>query len=156
VLEYVAELARQDDYARGSALIDAGYGLAEAKLVRGGLSGGLGYEVLGGDGRYAFQTPFATLHAFNGWADRFLTTPVNGLRDAYATFGAPLGKAKLAIAYHGYDADHGSAHYGTELDASVSYAFAKHYTVLAKVADYHADRFSRDERKAWLSFEAKF
>ena len=42
------------------------------------LSAGLGWEVLGGDEDEpgeAFRTPLATLHAFNGWADQFLTTP---------------------------------------------------------------------------------
>jgi hypothetical protein len=27
------------------------------------------------------QTPMATLHKFDGWADLFLTTPANGLGD---------------------------------------------------------------------------
>ncbi|MCH7821975.1 MAG: hypothetical protein IIA07_08160 [Proteobacteria bacterium] len=31
---------------------------------------GVGYENLGGDGAYGFQTPLATGHAFNGWADQ--------------------------------------------------------------------------------------
>src|SRR3546814_19210362 len=50
-----------------------------------------GYELLGSDGGatgiaggFAFQTPFATLHKFNGWADKFLTTPGTGIQDYYA------------------------------------------------------------------------
>src|SRR3546814_8896470 len=40
------------------------------------------YEVLGSDaGVFAFQTPLATLHKFQGWADLFLTTPSAGVRD---------------------------------------------------------------------------
>ena len=30
------------------------------------------------------QTPLATLHKFDGWADLFLTTPNKGLQDLYA------------------------------------------------------------------------
>ena len=30
----------------------------------------------------AFNTPLATLHKFNGWADKFLTTPADGLTDS--------------------------------------------------------------------------
>ena len=41
----------------------------------------LGFERLEGNGTVALQTPLATLHAFNGWADKFLSTPANGLRD---------------------------------------------------------------------------
>jgi hypothetical protein len=33
----------------------------------------------------------ASLHAFNGWADMFLTTPATGLRDYYATVGTGFG-----------------------------------------------------------------
>ena len=43
----------------------------------------LGFEVLEGDGTTAFQTPLATLHAFQGWADQFLVTPGAGVDDAW-------------------------------------------------------------------------
>ena len=52
-----------------------------------------------GDGRERWhrpdgqlQTPLATLHAFNGWADMFLTTPANGLQDLYfrASYTLPM------------------------------------------------------------------
>ena len=45
----------------------------------------LGYEVLEGSGTAgeSFQTPLATLHKFNGWADQFLLTPGTGLQDTY-------------------------------------------------------------------------
>ena len=49
--------------------------------------------MLGGDngsGNRAFQTPLATKHAFQGWADQFLTTPADGIEDAYLGVTAPL------------------------------------------------------------------
>src|SRR3546814_16312215 len=67
-----------------------------------------GYELLGSDGGatgiaggFAFQTPFATLHKFNGWATKFLTTPGPGIPDYYA--GGPytvptFGKAGPLVA----------------------------------------------------------
>src|SRR3546814_3361296 len=45
-----------------------------------------------GNGVVAFQTPLATLHAFNGWADRFLSTPGNGLEDIYVGVGGKHGQ----------------------------------------------------------------
>lgn len=46
----------------------------------------LGWEALGGDddaqGK-ALRTPLASPHGFNGWADRFLTTPDAGLDVLY-------------------------------------------------------------------------
>ena len=45
-----------------------------------------GYELLGSDdGKVAFNTPLATKHKFNGWADKFLGTPKEGLEDVYLT-----------------------------------------------------------------------
>ncbi|MEI8045213.1 MAG: hypothetical protein WCL11_27625, partial [Verrucomicrobiota bacterium] len=54
------------------------------------LSGLVGYEVLEGNGTIGFATPLATLHAFNGWADMFLSTPANGLKDFYLKAGYSL------------------------------------------------------------------
>ena len=41
----------------------------------------------------SFQTPLATGFKFQGWADKFLTTPPNGVRDLYA--GAGYGWKKV-------------------------------------------------------------
>ena len=42
-----------------------------------------GYEVLGADNGVGFATPLATGHKFQGWADKFLTTPGDGIEDVY-------------------------------------------------------------------------
>jgi hypothetical protein len=34
---------------------------------------------MSGDGVIGFSTPLATLHKFQGWVDKFLTTPANGI-----------------------------------------------------------------------------
>jgi hypothetical protein len=86
---------------------------------------GGGYEVLGADKGVAltsFQTPLATGFKFQGWADKFLTTPPNGVRDLMAasvTAGRRSGplKARLVQAvYHRFDSDRLSQHYGNEID----------------------------------------
>ncbi len=46
--------------------------------------------MLEGNGAIGFATPLATLHIFNGWADLFLTTPANGLKDLYFQAGYSL------------------------------------------------------------------
>ncbi len=155
------ECAWQDDYADGAAAIDARYHLAEGGLVWRGLTGKLGWERLGGNGSYAFQTPFATLHAFNGWADKFLTTPVNGLDDTYLSLGGPLArsgwaaKATWNLAYHDYRADRGDADYGREWDASLAFPVATGLTAMIKFADYQSDGFARDTNKVWVQLEWK-
>lgn len=48
------------------------------------------------------------LHAFNGWADRFLTTPANGLEDT----NLKLLGTKLAVAAHDFKAEAPDEDYG--------------------------------------------
>lgn len=148
-----AEVAWQSEYAGAAPRRAAAYQWLEAGLLHRGHSFRAGWERLGGDGRHAFQTPFASLHAFNGWADKFLTTPVNGLEDRYLGWSRSFGRIGAAVAWHDYRSDRGQWHYGSEWDASLSWVFAPRWTALAKMADYRADAYARDTRKLWLSAE---
>lgn len=155
-LVYAIEYAKQSQWRDGAAIIDADYSLIEIGAAHGAFTGKLGREVLGGNGHYAFQTPFASLHPFNGWADKFLTTPLNGLVDTYVAINGPLGSTQWLVAYHRFDADQGSANYGDEWDMSLSYPFKQRFTALAKVARYTSDSFARDTDKFWLSLEYRY
>lgn len=148
-----AEYAKQDAYADGAAAIDAHYLFLEGGLVWKSNTFKAGWEQLGGNGNYGFATPFATLHAFNGWADKFLNTPVDGLDDAYLSWNRKFGKTTAVAAWHDYQSDAGSRHYGSEWNVSLAYAFNKHWAGLLKLADYQADTFARDTRKLWVSVE---
>ena len=156
---WTLEGATQGDHADNPRDVDVDYWLAEGALTRSGITGKLGWEHLGGDGSSAFQTPLATLHAFNGWADKFTTTPGNGLEDRYASVGGKFGTGKLqdklvwTVAWHDYAADRGGASYGTELDASLGFPLPGGLSGLVKVADYRSGGFARDTRKAWLQVE---
>ena len=119
---------------------------------------GLGYEVLGSDGTVGFATPLATLHAFQGWADKFLATPAAGIEDSYVRLNFPFGKrgrftsiAAVAV-FHDYDADFGSAHFGEELNLQFV-ARTERMTLTAKYADYRADELFTDTEKMWLSVD---
>ncbi len=83
----------------------------------------IGAEVLGGDtlpGK-SFRTPLATLHKFQGWADKFLTTPAAGIEDQYLKFGYKKGAAGFHVMYHRFEAEAVTMDYGSELDLSLSY-----------------------------------
>lgn len=161
-LNYIASYARQSDYARNPVDYTASYYLGELTLDWAALHFGGGYEVLGSGGILAFQTPLSTLHKFNGWADKFLVTPADGLRDAYAVAGyswkkaGPFDAIAVVGSYHRFDSDrniNGSGqHYGDEIDLQAS-AWRGRTTLLIKYADYRADRFAVDTRKLWLSVE---
>jgi len=149
---YTLEYAEQSDYADNPTSFSAtylfgelGYKLAEKVKVF------IAYESLGSDGgTVAFQTPLATKHAFNGWADKFLTTPATGLNDAYVKVAGNVGGVKLVGVYHDFTADEGSADYGTELDLLAVKKFNKTFSGLIKYADYSADTFSQDTSKIWF------
>lgn len=147
------EYANQNDYANGSDIIDADYVLLEGGIVWKANTFKAGYEQLSGNGLYGFTTPFATLHAFNGWADRFLTTPVNGLEDSYLGWNRKFGKLTANIVWHDFQSDRLNIHYGQEWDASLAWAFSPHWNAMLKHADYQAYDIGFDVRKTWLSVE---
>ena len=119
-------------------------------------------ETLSGDGTDAFQTKWATLHKFNGWADQFLgSTPANGLVDtSLAAVYKAKGFGKLAAFYHTFDADTGSTDYGSELDVVYTNKIpaVKGLSYLLKYADFSADANGGkvDTTKVWASLTYKF
>ncbi|MFZ4763219.1 MAG: alginate export family protein [Alphaproteobacteria bacterium] len=164
-LLYAAEAANQKDYGHNSSSFSSNYYLLEPAIAWNGFTVKLGYEVLEGDGiaSHAFQTPIATLHAFNGWADKFLTTPANGLEDRYVSlaYKVPFGDewlkgTDIVVAYHDFQANHTNTNYGTEWNASVQQTFNDHYTVGIKFDDYNADKLFTDTQKIILTLQVKY
>ena len=89
---YSLAYAQQAEAGANAADLDSDYGLVEGGLTFAKFGVGLGVELLGSDGVVGFATPLATLHAFQGWADKFLATPAAGIEDRYVRFNYPFGK----------------------------------------------------------------
>lgn len=148
---YEAEWARQTDGGDNPEKIDAGY---LHLVLGGGIAAGtvrVGYEVLEGspeDG--AFRTPLATLHAWNGWADKFLVTPITGLEDLYVTLSGKAGAVGWIASWHDFSAESSGVGYGTELDLQATYRTGWDQVFGIKGALYDADAFSSDTEKIWL------
>lgn len=159
---YALEYAKQTDIADSPKTVGADYYLAEAGVTLPNLgllktpAIKLGYEVLGGNGVYGFQTPLATLHAFQGWADMFLNTPANGIEDSYVATSATVEKASLQLIWHDYRSDAKGKHYGSEWNAQIVRPIVENFTVGLKYADYNAKEFAVNTRKTWVSFDYKF
>ena len=158
-LALAASYATQADWKDNPNDYKADYWLADATLSLGKLDLNAAYEILGADtgtANTSFQTPLATLHKFQGWADKFLTTPANGIRDLQGGASYALGKisvfgpVKLVTAYHQFDSDIGSINYGHEWDAQIVMKPRPDTTIIAKFADYKADTFSTDTQKIWI------
>ncbi|MHA4836571.1 alginate export family protein [Sphingopyxis sp. MSC1_008] len=160
-LAYQLSYARQSDWHRNPSNYGADYYLADVAVDFGGPRVGVGYEILGADDGAAFtsfQTPLATGFKFQGWADKFLTTPPDGVRDLYASAGwgwkgvGPLQAVTLQAAYHDYRSDRASRSYGNEINLLASAKLGK-VTAAARYAHYNADTFATDTDKFWLQLD---
>jgi Alginate export len=158
-LPFQLSYATQSDHGDFPTDYRADYWQVEVGVARGPYSLKLGRETLEGDAsrpNRRFQTPLATLHIFQGWADKFLTTPPQGVEDTYVSVAARIRAANCQLAWHDYRAEAVDRGYGTEWNASVSFTFAKQYELLFKLANYRADGFGTDTTKLWLMATATF
>ena len=153
---YNLEYATQSDGGENPTTYSADYILLEGVANLGQFNTKLGYELLGSDdGTVGFATPLATLHAFQGWADRFLDTPAKGIKDIYLAVGTSVSDVQLQVVYHQLASDADNLDYGNEVDAVASKKFGM-VTYTAKVADYQSDEFGSDTTKFWLMAEMNF
>lgn len=161
-IAYTLEYAHQTDYKDNPADFSANYFTGELFLSATGFTGGVAYEKLGSDNGVAFQTPLATLHKFNGWADLFLTTPATGLQDfnvslTYRVPGeGPLAGTLFKAIYHDFSSDVGDLDYGDEWGFLVSKKLNKTFTASAKAAFYNADQFATNTTRFWFTIGATF
>jgi hypothetical protein len=160
-LGYTAEYARQKDSANNPVDYSANYYRLDFSATFGKITPYIGYESLGGDDTRLgamFRTPLATLHAFNGWADKFLVTPPAGLNDLFLGLKGKAGTWNWNVLYHDFEAESGKQNFGKELDASIARKFAKHYGVLFKAAwfDGSSSSIYTDTTKLWVQLTANF
>ncbi len=161
---YTAEWGTQSNYAS-----NPNHYQADRINLMGGLSafdftlqGAM--EQLDGNGvNKTFNTPLGTNHAFQGWAD-VIKNPINasapvaaalgkGIRDVFATASYKMLNDSLLLTgiYHDFYDDTGSVRFGSEWDFSLQKKFGKHYTLLAKYANFNSDYNAfTDTQKIWL------
>jgi len=148
-----AAYAWQSDAGDSQLEYDADYYLLEGKVSLHGVTAQLGYEVLGSDNGVGFNTPLATLHKFQGWADKFLATPGDGIEDLYVGVSGGWGPVKLAAVWHDFQAEQGSTDYGSEIDLSATWPIDKMLSLQLKYANFNTDDSAmyQDTQKAWLT-----
>ncbi|MDG1418719.1 MAG: hypothetical protein P8J78_07500 [Maricaulis sp.] len=155
-LGYMVEYAHQSDYADNPSDMDLGMFRAEASIAQNGLSGAIGVQSLQGDGTRGFITPLATLHKFQGWADMFLATPSDGIRDLYLRGGyrfdePPFGTGMSAmVIYHNFETENGGNDLGSEIDAVFNVQLNEQVGLQAKAAFYDGPS-SNDRDKIWFA-----
>jgi hypothetical protein len=162
-LTYEAEAARQADYRNSSTSFDLAYVDLGVGLRAGPRWATLAVERLDGDGRRGFQTPLATLFAYQGWADVFLSTPASGVRDASLSGGMTVpwpreaSPLKLQAVAHDFTDDDGSRRLGRELDLLAALPINKLLSTELRAAFFDgAQPGFADRHKIWLTLEAKY
>jgi hypothetical protein len=162
---YRLEYADQSDHADNPSDFDAEYLHAYGGLKGEIWSAKVGVEELGADdnGGGAFRTPFATLHKFQGFADKFLTTAGGGqdVTDTYVSGNVTFLGATFAAFYHDYEEEDGSDDLGDEINLVAKRSFGEHFGGLIKYADYSSGDqgtgFANDDtEKLWLQLTANF
>ncbi len=162
---YTAEYAKQTDYSGGDARINAHYYK---------IGGGVGVDAFNirldqenlssNNGVYAFQTPFGTNHLFQGWVDKFLATPKDGIKDTFVTATYRLDDFLFFVDYHLINSDRdfvkstgGTGNkYGKEWNAAVTYNVNSNVVTKLEYgkfteSDQYAAARIRDTEKLWLT-----
>lgn len=138
---------------------------AEYYLVSGAFSHplfliGVGYEWFEGNditpGK-SFIAPLGDHHRFNGYSDRFRTTPNAGLTDLYFFATSNFWKVDVEAAYHRFHAEAQGIKYGDEVDLILNYAFLKHYKLNVGYANFSGkvQHGFGNSKRAWMSVTAE-
>ena len=159
-LLYTLEYTQQNRFKDGAIGLNASYSFIELGFSVKNFTLKGGYESLGGNGTYAFSTPLATLHAFNGWADIFLTTPTQGLIDQYVFFNFQSDSEKRPLTfravYHIFKSEMDNLDYGHELDLLAQIILRKGYLLFIKYAHYQTRGYAATTKKFWAGFQFNF
>ncbi len=152
---YTAEYAKQTDYADGDKRIDAHYYKIGGGVGIDAFNVRIDQELLSSNNSlYAFQTPFGTNHLFQGWVDKFLVTPRQGIQDTFVTVTYKYADILFFADYHVFKSDEnfntvgsGTAKngdkYGTEWNVAATYNWNKN--IMTK---FEYGKFSEDDNYA--------
>lgn len=164
---YNAEFAIQENVSKD---LDTEYLWLEGGVSVYGYTGKLGYEILGSDSNgtatASFETPYATVHKFAGWADVFAGASLFGdafggvgLVDTYASFATKKFGPKIVIAYHVFEPEESTSYdrFGDELDILIAKPVNKVFSVGAKAAKFNgrSDAPTGDKEVFWFWVQAK-
>ncbi len=146
----------------------SGYGDTSYQMLQLGAKNNLGTikiknEVLTSAGTNSFSSPLATLHIHQGWADKFLVTPQDGLINTSINASGMAGEVKCTFEYNYYRSDEGGGDFGNELGAAFSHTFDADsgrlagWTIGGKFTNFEklSDRY-RDTTKFWIWMQRNF
>ena len=80
----------------------------------------------------------ATLHAYQGWADKFLATPDSGIVDNFFTIEGKITGFTTLLVAHYYHSESSGFDYGNEYDLQITRKLGR-FNLGLKYANYSAD-----------------
>mgnify|MGYP003633800167 CR=1 FL=1 len=157
-VNYYAEYAHQVNGSGNPVSYNANYAHGTLSTdIWDGIKGTLGIEYLGSDNGVGYNFPLGTNHKFNGFADRFLATPVAGLNDLYASIGTKLDcGVNIAGIYHYFWDDGFDMSFGQEIDAVASKDLGNGFTILGKTAFFFGQNTQPDLTRASIEIDFKY
>jgi hypothetical protein len=174
-LAYNATYAEQSDYHGNTPNFDLAYWGGDVAATFDIYTVKASYESLEGDGTRGFTTPLATVHAFQGWSDAFVSPGgnksfVDGIEDANLTFNAkPRFKrtywfnTDVLLRYHDFNDQKTGADLGREWDVQLTAAINPKLSIQFKYADFKRETTvplgtaapPPSRTKGWISLEYK-
>jgi len=132
---YLATAAVQTDAGENTKDYEEYYFRGKVGVKNDLFNYGAGAEIMtadGNGGRFVF--PVGTNHAFNGFADAFLTTPYNGLQDYYAWAGGKFLGFNHTFSYHYFMTQRQSDDLGWEVNYVSARKIGEYTKVIFKAA----------------------
>jgi hypothetical protein len=174
-LAYNATYAEQSDYHGNTPNFDLAYWGGDVAATFDIYTVKASYESLEGDGTRGFTTPLATVHAFQGWSDAFVSPGgnksfVDGIEDANLTFNAkPRFKrtywfnTDVLLRYHDFNDQKTGADLGREWDVQLTAAINPKLSIQFKYADFKRETTvplgtaapPPSRTKGWITLEYK-
>ena len=150
-LAYDATWARQSDWRGRTTPFDLDYAEASVAGTFDIYTVKLGYEKLEGNGTRGFTTPLATTHAFQGWADAWVSPGgnksfVDGIEDLNLTLNLKprfkrtyVFNTDLIARYHDFNDQRTGADLAREWDLQATAAITPKLSVALKYADFQRE-----------------
>ncbi len=130
---------------------DLPYWHIQNTLGSGSQEWSLDYELLGAKNKTAFITPLGFTHEYQGWADRFTTTPTAGLEDISLRNTSRWGRLRLDTRFHFFYSIEDRAAFGEELDAELGYQFSAKQKIALRAAKFTAATAYKNSLKSALN-----
>lgn len=175
-LAYNATYARQSEHHGNTAAFDLDYIGGDIAGTFDIYTAKVSYESLEGNGTRGFTTPLATVHAFNGWSDAFVSAGGNksfadGIEDLNFSFNikprlkrAYFFNSDILVRYHDFNGQKTGADLGHEWGVQLTAALTTALSVQFKYADFQRETTvpvgtltpPASRTKAWFTLEYKF